>query len=315
MFPLGVGYFVLFVTAFAVGGSLIWTFVGVAIVLLAMFISLRLGDLEALLVGAVSGVPVRRPPQELEGVASVRQKMWARAIDPTTWTGLVYLIAQFPVGIAAFVTVVTCFTVAGALTGAPLIVLATGEPIHLFGDGDPFIVVDTPPAALRLVPLGLIALVIAVHIVNLFSATHATWAQLMLGSRVRKRPPALGPAPVEPPQPPAPPEAVEIETEGRLPARPMLAAAVETSVHDPPDEARGNLALSDLTQREREVLLLLARGMSNADIAEACFISEGTVKTHVKRILAKLDLHDRTQVVVFAYEHGLVRPGIRANGR
>ena len=55
--------------------------------------------------------------------------------------------------------------------------------------------------------------------------------------------------------------------------------------------------------------MLLARGMSNADIAEACFISEGTVKTHVKRILAKLDLHDRTQVVVFAYENGLVKPG------
>jgi DNA-binding NarL/FixJ family response regulator len=53
---------------------------------------------------------------------------------------------------------------------------------------------------------------------------------------------------------------------------------------------------------------LLARGYSNADVCEMCYISEGTVKTHVRNILAKLNLRDRTQVAVFAYESGLVRP-------
>ena len=68
-------------------------------------------------------------------------------------------------------------------------------------------------------------------------------------------------------------------------------------------------ALDDLTEREREVLVLVAKGMSNGEIAAYLFLSEGTVKTHVKRIFAKLGLHDRTQAVIIAYEVGLVRPG------
>jgi DNA-binding NarL/FixJ family response regulator len=93
----------------------------------------------------------------------------------------------------------------------------------------------------------------------------------------------------------------------------LLAPAVTRSVveefarHHPPPKRPA--ALADLTAREAEVLELLARGLSNAELCERLVVSEATTKTHIARVLQKLGLRDRIQAVIYAYEAGVVTPG------
>jgi DNA-binding NarL/FixJ family response regulator len=106
-------------------------------------------------------------------------------------------------------------------------------------------------------------------------------------------------------------EAVRVVVAGNALLAPAITQRlIEEYVRRPPPGSGTPTKLSDLTQRELEVLKLVAHGFSNAEIASSLVVSEATVKTHVTHILTKLRLRDRVQAVVLAYESGLVLPGV-----
>jgi DNA-binding NarL/FixJ family response regulator len=105
-------------------------------------------------------------------------------------------------------------------------------------------------------------------------------------------------------------EAIRIIARGdELFAPAILKRLIETFVQTPQPDAAGDPHLSGLTEREREVFILLSRGLTNAEIADKLVISNATAKTHAGRVLSKLSLRDRTHAVILAYEQGLIRPG------
>ena len=290
MFPLGIAYFVGLVVALAVGGAMIWTIVGPVLLIATLFLSRWAGDAEAWVVRKVAQIELRRPPTAIEAGQSARSQVWMRLIDPTTWTGIVYLFAQFPIGIAAFVGLIVASVITGVFISAPAVIALSGPHQHFGANGSQ---VDTVLEGLVLVPLGLLMFLATVHLVNIASALHASWARLMLATRAKNIPTV----PTEIKPTPGGPEGG-----ARVPMEESQAAPAE-----------GLTGLAALTRREKEVLGLIARGHSNAEIAVAFVISEGTVKTHVKRVLSKLDLRDRTQAASFAYEIGFVQPGDTAS--
>jgi DNA-binding NarL/FixJ family response regulator len=110
-------------------------------------------------------------------------------------------------------------------------------------------------------------------------------------------------------------EAVRVVAAGESLLAPTITRRlIEQFVRRPPPGSAKPPQLEELTDREVDVLLLVARGLSNSEIAHELVLTEATVKTHLTHILSKLDLRDRVQAVVLAYESGVVQPGERDAG-
>lgn len=284
-FALGVAYLPALIAGSVTGGVLIWTWFGLAILIAVVLGARWAGDLEALLARRLVGIEIRRPPTWYERDVPLREQAKQILIDPSTWTGVIYLFSRFPLGIVALVTTSVAVALPVTLILAPAAYEGWGP---FFGTGPDSVSegwldllgwrIDTAEEAWAVVPLGIVGLFVSLHLLNLEAWLLGQWAKLMLGSRARDIPP-----------PPA-----------------TLADADVPSALPPAGTAHP--LIEALTPREREVLLLIARGYSNAEIAEAFVVSEGTVKTHVKRILAKLEVRDRTQAAVFAFDSGFVTP-------
>lgn len=103
--------------------------------------------------------------------------------------------------------------------------------------------------------------------------------------------------------------AVRVVASGEALLAPSITRKLLEEFSKTPPPQQPHQGLSDLTEREQEVLQRLARGLTNSEIADALFVSETTIKTHVSHILGKLELRDRVQAVIVAYESGLVIPG------
>ena len=109
-------------------------------------------------------------------------------------------------------------------------------------------------------------------------------------------------------------DAIRSVAAGDAAVSPRASATLIDHVRQRADAAAGKAALEALSPRESDVMRHLARGASNAEIGKDLYLTENTVKTHVKAILAKLGLADRIQVVIWAYEHGIVEPGSHPTG-
>jgi len=117
---------------------------------------------------------------------------------------------------------------------------------------------------------------------------------------------------VQPTEPAELVRAVRVVAEGEALLSPSVTRRLVSEFAARTKEPVGpSTALAELTLREREVMALVAEGLTNAEIGDRLFMSPATARTHVSRILTKLDARDRTQLVVMAYESGLVRPGWR----
>ncbi len=193
-FPLGIGYFVFLVTGFSVGFGTIIIWVGLLILLFVLEVSILLTKFERTLTSELLDIEIPVAPRNKDNGAesnlnnlgagerifvSAWRRLKVQLGDMTTWTGIVYLFAKFPLGIAAFVSVVVTLSVSWSLTTLFIWYRWTDNSI---GSWD----IDTFGEAVIFLPIGLLAVFVTPHLLNLEATLMAQFARFMLGSHVKR---------------------------------------------------------------------------------------------------------------------------------
>ena len=200
-FPLGIAYFVILVTGFSVGVGTLIIWVGVPILLLVFLVSWALTMFEReltvlLLKEDIPPIRRHRQPEANDGARGLGLEerlfigVWRRLkshfSNPVTWTGVVYLLARFPIGVASFVVTVVMLSVTFGFIGTPIYYRWSETNIGPWE-------IDTAGEALVFVPIGLLLLLVTPHVLNLAAFLSGRFAHLMLGA-AQLRPEGAGPA-------------------------------------------------------------------------------------------------------------------------
>lgn len=172
-FPLGIAYFVFLIFGLSLGGGLLIIFVGVPILIGVLFACLGLGSFERLMARSMLHLSIPPPPHVAPG-PGLWPKLKALFGDATTWKSLFYLILKFPFGVAAFVVLVTAFSLSGALILAPLTYSTFRMDFGLWQ-------VDTKDEATIWCLIGVVLLLVSFHLVNGLAFVWGRFAQIMLG--------------------------------------------------------------------------------------------------------------------------------------
>ena len=174
-FPLGLTYFLFLVVGLAVGFALVLTLVGIPVLLLVHLVAWALMRLERWLAIRLLGVDIP-PMSPVDPHGPMWRRLIGKATDPSTWTGMFFLLAKLPLGLVAFLLSVVLLSVSIAFAAAPVLHLAFAIPVGPWR-------VDSLGESLLLAPLGVLIAVLSVNVLNYTASLYGRFARLMLGER------------------------------------------------------------------------------------------------------------------------------------
>ncbi len=310
-FPLGLFYFVILFTMIVVGLALVIVWIGVPVLLATIGLWWVLARFDRNLTNRLLGAGIPPMTRPTPVGRTITRRFWNHLKSPLTWTSLIYLFFKFP-----FATLALGFSIAAFVWSITFLFDGLTSPVFQL---------------VFFLGLSVITLAAAFFLINGSAAVWQLFARWALTSPETRSQQATGDSvmvtePVAPPDGPTPisvpvaADETDDQVESSEPAASTIVdpvpAPISIPVNPQPEPVESPIAtvklpdgVESLTPRETEVLMLLADGLSNQEIADVMFVTEGTIKRHTHNIYRKLEVNNRTQAVMRANEIGLLSDG------